>query len=209
MILVKHLIEKKAGGGYTWETINHKFNDESELWKELNSKGVPKSEARIASMDTILDELHRICGCYNNAGSKDTITYSHLKFIFTVIHQLKVKYGTNNVKIDSGVFGTFLMKVFTQLQRKSNKLLFSNYKVNSDDTKQDTAYKLMLSFTRASNFDYQFQSLNIAKDGSELFREVFGDDMNHFDNIDLGKLAQNGIIVTPKTSPSQSDRNEM
>ena len=33
--------------------------------------------------------------------------------------------------------------------------------------------------------------------------------MNHFDNINLGKLQQSGIIVTPKTSPSQSDRNEM
>jgi hypothetical protein len=204
-----NLIEKKAGGGYTWETINHKFNDESELWKELNSKGVPKSEARIASMDTILDELHRICGCYNNAGSKDTITYSHLKFIFTVLHQLKVKYGTNNVKLDYSILGTFFMKVFAELDRKSNKLSFSDYKSNSEDTKSDTAYKLLLSFTRASNFDYQFESLNIARDGSVLFKEVFGDDMNHFDNIDLVKLAQNGIIVTPKTSPNKSDIHEM
>jgi len=209
------LIEKDAvgtgytGGSYTWDTINHKFNDESELWEEENSKGALKSISRIKSMDNILTELQKICGCYNTAGGKDKITYSHLKFIFTVLHQLKVKYGTNNLNIDSGVFGDFLMRVFTQLRRKTYKLTFSDYKANSDDTKQDTAYKLMLSFTRASNFDYQFQSLNIAKDGSPLFKEVFGDDMNHFDNINLVKLQENGIIVTPKTSPSDSDRQEM
>jgi len=101
------------------------------------------------------------------------------------------------------------MKVFSELQKKSNKLSFSDYKANSDDTKQDTAYKLLLSFTRASNFDYQFQSLNIAKDGSKLFKDVFGDDMDEFEFIRLDKLHENGIVVTPKASPSDSDRNEM
>ena len=203
------LLQKGAGGSYSWETINHKFHEESELWKTENSQGDSKSISRIKSMDKLLDDLHMICSNYNGAGGKDKITYSHLKFIFTILHQLKVKYGTNNIKIDNNKFGTFLMKVFSELQKKTNKLSFSDYKANSDDTKQDTAYKLLLSFTRASNFDYQFQSLNIAKDGSKLFKEVFGDDMDEFEFIRLDKLHENGIIVTPKTSPSDSDRNEM
>jgi len=203
------LLQKDAGGSYSWETINHKFHEESELWKTETSQGVSKSISRIKSMDKLLDDLHMICSCYNGAGGKDKITYSHLKFIFTILHQLKVKYGTNNIKIDNNKFGTFLMKVFAELNLKKNTLLFSDYKANSDDTKQDTAYKLLLSFTRASNFDYQFESLNIAKDGSELFKDVFGDDMNEFEFICLDKLHENGIIVTPKASPSDSDRNEM
>ena len=70
-------------------------------------------------MDKLLDDLHMICSCYNGAGGKDKITYSHLKFIFTILHQLKVKYGTNNIKIDNNKFGTFLMKVFAELTKKT------------------------------------------------------------------------------------------
>jgi hypothetical protein len=119
-----------------------------------------------------------------------------------MLHELRCKYGVNNVKVDSSKFGLFLNNVVSEL--KTKMLKYKTYKgAKSDDQREDTAFKLLFAFAKTMNFVVASKVIAIAKDGSKTFKSVWNDE------IDLKKLQDFGVTITPKTSPNSTDKNKM
>jgi len=179
---------------YSWDTINTQLNKEDELWKT-------KQKVRIDSIESILDELHKISSAFNNL-SNTKMNYLILRFVYIMLHELRCKYGVNNVKVDSSKFGLFLNNVVSEL--KTKMLKYKTYKgAKSDDQREDTAFKLLFAFAKTMNFVVASKVIAIAKDGSKTFKSVWNDE------IDLKKLQDFGVTITPKTSPNSTDKNKM
>lgn len=185
---------KVESPSYSWDTIYAKLNLEDELWKS-------KQKQRVDAIESILDELHKISSIFNNL-SDTKMNYLILRFVYIFLHELKCKFGVNNVKIDSSKLGLFFNNVISEL--KTKKLNYIDYKgPNSDDQRQDMAIKLLFAFGKTMNFDVASKVIDIAKDGSSTFKSVWDDE------IDLKKLQDFGVTITPKTSPNKTDKNIM
>jgi hypothetical protein len=179
---------------YSWDTINIQLNDEDILWKT-------KQKVRIDSIENILDELHKISSAFNNL-SITKMNYLILRFVYIFLHELRCKYGVNNVKVDSSKFGLFLNNVISEL--KTIELSYKDYKgFKSDDQRKDTAFKLLFAFSKTMNFTTASKVIDIAKDGSKTFKSVWNDEIN------VKKLQYFGVTITPKSSPNSTDKNKM
>ena len=179
---------------YTWDTINIQLNKEDELWKT-------KQKVRIQSIESILDELFKVSSAFNNLSSTP-MNYLLLRFAFIFLHELRCMYGVNDVKVDSSKFGLFLNNVISEL--KTKELAYVDYKGSkSDDQRKDTAFKLLFAFAKTMNFVVASKVIDIARDGSKTFKSVWDKE------IDLKKLQDFGVTITPKTSPNSTDKNKM
>ena len=179
---------------YTWDTINIQLNKEDELWKT-------KQKVRIQSIESILDELFKVSSAFNNL-SDTQMNYLILRFTYIFLHELKCMYGVNDVKVDSSKFGLFLNNVISEL--KTKELSYITYKGSkSDDQRKDTAFKLLFAFGKTMNFVVASKVIDIARDGSKTFKSVWDKE------IDLKKLQDFGVTITPKTSPNSTDKNKM
>ena len=185
---------KIKNSSYSWDTINIQLNDEDILWKT-------KQKVRIDSIENILDELHKISSAFNNL-SITKMNYLILRFVYIFLHELRCKYGVNNVKVDSSKFGLFLNNVISEL--KTIELSYKDYKgFKSDDQRKDTAFKLLFAFSKTMNFTTASKVIDIAKDGSKTFKSVWNDEIN------VKKLQDFGVTITPKPSPNSTDKNKM
>tara|TARA_Y100001937_G_C7100822_1_gene322403 strand:- start:421 stop:1584 length:1164 start_codon:yes stop_codon:yes gene_type:complete len=179
---------------YTWDTINIQLNKEDELWKT-------KQKVRIQSIESILDELFKVSSAFNNL-SDTQMNYLILRFTYIFLHELRCIYGVNDVKVDSSKFGLFLNNVISEL--KTKELSYITYKGSkSDDQRKDTAFKLLFAFGKTMNFAVASKVIDIARDGSKTFKSVWDKE------IDLKKLQDFGVTITPKTSPNSTDKNKM
>lgn len=179
---------------YSWDTINIQLNKEDELWKT-------KQKVRIDSIESILDELHKVSSAFNNL-SNTKMNYLILRFVYIILHELRCKYGVKNVKVDSSKFGLFLNNVVSEL--KTKMLKYKTYKgAKSDDQREDTAFRLLFAFAKTMNFAVASKVILIARDGSSTFKSVWNDE------FDLKKLQDFGVTITPKTSPNSTDKNKM
>ena len=183
--------DKVTSLGYTWDTIYTQLGAENNLWKT-------KNKIRIESIEYILNEIYKISCVFNNL-SDTKMNDLLIRFIFILIHELKCKHGINNVKIESNKFGMFLHKVISELKTKT--LQYKTYKgPSSNDERTDIGIKLLFAFLKMMNFQTASKCINIAADGSKTFKSTW-------DNIK--NLKEFGITITPKTSPTKTDRNEM
>ena len=179
---------------YNWDVINVQLNNEDVLWKT-------KQKVRIDAIESILDELHKVSSAFNNL-SNTKVDYLMLRFIYIFLHELRCKYGVNNVKVDSSKFGKFLNNVVSEL--KTKMLKYKTYKgAKSDDQREDNALKMLFAFAKSMNFALASKVILIARDGSSTFKSVWNDE------FDLKKLQDFGVTITPKTSPNSTDKNKM
>jgi|TARA_Y100000296_G_scaffold83029_1_gene113129 hypothetical protein len=196
-----NLEDNKKVRSYNWDQINMFLNDETELWKA-------KQKIRIGSIEKILNELFEVCSSFNNLSDTQS-NFLLLRFFYTILHELRCKFGRNDVKIDSNKFGLFLNKVVSELST-GPLLKQSDYAgPNSVSTTEDIAIKLLFRQAKSMDFIRNIQTLSIAKDGSETFKSAFGKDVENFTDIDFELLQNFGVTITPKTSPNKSDKKEM
>jgi hypothetical protein len=192
--------EKKIS--YNWDHINVFLNEETELWKI-------KQKIRIDSIEKILDELFEVCSSFNNLSDIQS-NFLLLRFFYTILHELRCKFGRNDVKVDSNKFGLFLNKVISELSTEKNLLKYSDYAgPNSVNFKLDIPIKLLYAYAKSMDFIRNIKTLSIARDGSKTFKSAFGKDVENFTDIDFELLQNFGVTITPKTSPNKSGKREM
>ena len=190
----KGKINMNGGKSWSWDDIMLLVNKESEAWDADDKyKG-----RRVKEMTELLDLLRKVLNAFNSHSKNIKADFQLLRFVVIFYYTMLDKYGKKNVTIDASKFAAFLNTVVSELNGKK-KLAYRDYKGdNSDDTRDDIAWKVLRAFLKHSD-TRGHRSLDIAFDGSATFKRAIED---------VKFLQESGVRVTPKPA-SESVKEEL